>query len=371
MELYIYDRDLNLLGAIDNFNSFRVVHRYHESGEFELHTNITSRNLELLQRQNIITIKGGKDAWFIEYRNLRENEDGSESLAVKGYHITGYLKKRIIWGRTYVTEPVEDVMRRLVSESSINPDNPDRKIPRLELGPIMGFNEVIRFQSSFQNIENKLKELSQVHNIGYKIEINDNRDGFIFRLYQGEDRSIEQSKNDHIIFSKEFENVLYTDYTESEIDAVNTCLIAGAHEGADRIITTIEEGQGLDRKELYVDARDLTRDFENDKGEIEIMPMDHYLDLLERRGWRKIKERMPSEAFESNINLHGNNKYGEDFFLGDLITFRSQKWGIYVNTRITEVEEAFEEDGRTIHITFGNAVPTIIQKLKDLIPVER
>ena len=48
MELYIFDRELNLINIVDNFKSLIWTRRYYKSGEFELHIPLTSENIKYL-----------------------------------------------------------------------------------------------------------------------------------------------------------------------------------------------------------------------------------------------------------------------------------------------------------------------------------
>ena len=76
---------------------------------------------------------------------------------------------------------------------------------------------------------------------------------------QGADRSYDQFTNPYVIFSPKFENVINTNYLESKKTLKTVTLVAGEGEGADRRITTVAcasgAGTGLNRRELYTDAR--------------------------------------------------------------------------------------------------------------------
>jgi hypothetical protein len=138
MELYIFDRELNFKGLLDSFFSLRWVRRYHRAGEFELHCALTSETLSVLQRENVIWKKDDLEAGYIEYRNLKQDTEGKETLVVKGKFLTGYLGRRIIWGIEKIKTTPELAMRYLIDKHCINPDNPDRIIPYLKLNHLKG-----------------------------------------------------------------------------------------------------------------------------------------------------------------------------------------------------------------------------------------
>ena len=70
------------------------------------------------------------------------------------------------------------------------------------------------------------------------------------------------------------------------------------------------------------------------------------------------------QSFESEILTKGTFEYKKDWDLGDIVTVQNRKWGITLNTRITEITEIYEPDGFKLEATFGNAIPTLIDKIK-------
>lgn len=89
--------------------------------------------------------------------------------------------------------------------------------------------------------------------------------------------------------------------------------------------------------------------------------------MLNDRGNNKLAETKEIQTFDSKINLTSNLVYKTDYDLGDIVTCTSKKWGITINSRITEIEEIYEEKGLSINATFGNNVPTLIDKIKQQI----
>ena len=383
MELYIFDRDLNFQGMLESFFSLRWIRRYSKCGEFELHCSLTPETLELLKKENIIWKKGDLEAGYIEYRNLKQDTEGKETLVVKGKFLTGYLGRRIIWGIEKIKTTPELAMRYLIDKHCINPDNPDRIIPYLKLNHLKGIPDdfyylsanqttwepvamnlpEIEKQTSYKNLLEEVESIATTNKLGIRTLLDIQNKRMLFDVYQGLDRTAEQSENAPAIFSREFENVLEQEYTDSLNNFRNTVLVAGEGEGSSRELVAIEDGQGLDRYELFVDARDLQSKDENDN----TIPIAEYRKLLENRGLESLAEYTDIQTFESKVNIKSNLEYGNDFNLGDIVTCTSKKWGITIDTRITEIEEVFESTGRQINIVFGNNIPTLIDKIRQVI----
>ncbi len=363
MELYVFDRELNFVGLLDNFFSLRWVRRYHRAGEFELHCPLNTHTLELLQRENIIWKQGDEEAGFIKYRQLGQDDQGQETLVVKGDFLTGYLDRRIIWGQEILNTTAEVAMRTLVEKHAISPVDVDRAIPLLELGGLQNFEETVDYQTSYENLLEELEKLSNLSGLGYRIAVDLTNKKLVFQVYKGRDLTAAQTANPPAIFSNEFENVLEQQYVDSLHNFRNVGLVAGAGEGTDRKTVVVGEAQGLDRFEMYVDARDL----QEKDGEDNPIQESDYEEMLKSRGQAKLAECADIMTFESKINVNSNLRYKEDFDLGDIVTITSKKWGVTIDARITEVEEVYEQNGFSLNVTFGNNIPTLIDKIKQVV----
>lgn len=53
-----------------------------------------------------------------------------------------------------------------------------------------------------------------------------------------------------------------------------------------------------------------------------------------------------------------------DFDLGDRITCKEEKWGIQIDARITEVKEIYQKGTEEIEATFGESLPTLVDKIR-------
>lgn len=363
MELYVFDQELNFIGLLDTFFSLRWVRRYHRAGEFELHCPLNAHTLELLQRENIIWKQGDEEAGFIKYRQLGQDAQGQETLVLKGDFLTGYFDRRIIWGQEILNTTTEVAMRTLVEHHAVTPTDPDRAIPLLELGDLQNFEETVDYQTSYENLLEELEKLSNLSGLGYRIAVDLTNKKLVFQVYKGRDLTASQSTNPPAIFSNEFENVLEQEYIDSLHNYRNVALVAGTGEGVDRKLITVGTGTGLNRFELFVDARDLR---EEDEEGNPIQEAD-YLEMLKSRGQSKLTECADLQTFESRINVRSNLRYKEDFDLGDIVTCTSKKWGVTIDARITEVEEIYEQNGFSLNVTFGNSVPTLIDRIKQVV----
>ena len=121
--------------------------------------------------------------------------------------------------------------------------------------------------------------------------------------------------------------------------------------------------EGLARRELYVDARDLA--LRNPETNVEYST-SVYTRMMTQRGKEKLADRPHVQAFEARIRTFGVRvyTYGEDYFLGDRVTFQDHDLRVQISTEITEALEAWDETGYGVHLVIGNAAPTITELAK-------
>lgn len=375
MELYIFNSKLEFLGIIDSYTNFRWVRKFYSTGEFELHIPITTNNLEMLKKDNIIVKKDDTEAGIITYRNLKLNSDGIEELIIKGNFIKNIFNRRIVWDIVNLNNyNVELALRDLITNNVINPTDTNRKISNIILGNLNNYTDILSKQISYKNLLDTIEDITLTTNIGTRLDFNVTNKKLIFNTYKVLDRSINQDINSIAIFSTEFDNVLEQEYTDSNSNYKNTCLIAGQGEGINRKKISIDSNiTGLDRKELFVDARDLqdTKTIEKKDSEgnttTEEVPIsiEEYNKLLLNRGQEKLKECVDVTSFTSKINVNQQNLiYKVDYDLGDIVTCINKNWGIKVDTRIVEIEEDYSSTGLNINVVFGQELPTLIDKIK-------
>ncbi len=362
MDLYVLDKEFNVVGLLDNYYSLRWIRRYYRSGEFELHCALTPDTLYLLQRDNIV-YKKGIEAGYIEYRQLKQDTEGKEILVVRGKFLTGYLNRRIIWGTEILNTTTENAMRTLITKNCISPSDSNRTINNLALGDLKNYTHTVNYQVSYKNLLDELEKLSNLSNLGYRLKFDLSNKNLIFEIYEGLNRSINQTTNSRAIFSKEFDNILEQEYTDSLNNYRNLAFIGGVGEGTDRKFATVGNSTGLNRYELFVDAKDISNADEESNN---ISDTD-YIKMLIERGNSKLAETKEVQTFDSKININSNIKYKTDYDLGDIVTCISKKWGITIDTRITEIEEIYEENGFNVNIIFGNNIPTLIDKIKQIV----
>ena len=343
MELYIYNSSFDLLGVVDIFDSLRWRRRYFQAGEMELHLRPSPENIKLFADENIISRRDAVEAAIIE--NISLNDD---VLIIKGRFLSSLLERRIVWTKTTLSTTAEIAMRTLVSNME--------PIPNLELGELKSYTELVDLQVTYKNVADTLTKIAKVSNTGYIVKFNRTDRKMLFECYQGLDRSTGQSTNPRAIFAAEFENVTDSRYSLATENLKTVALVGGEGEGDDRILVTVGEAEGMERREMFVDAKSIKKDTLTDL---------EYQALLTQKGLEALAESTKSETFESIVNTESNLVYKKDFDLGDIVTCRKMAWNKSIDVRITEIEEVYENGIITITPIFGNPLPELKDILKE------
>lgn len=363
--LYVCNEKFERLGYIGNFSYLLWRKKYGPGSEAELHVDVTPKNIELLKKGNIIFRQDDDEAMYIYYRQF-DDSNGVDQLVIKCFSLTRWTDRRILWKQYDYNHTPEVIMRQLIEDTMINTFDRARKIPNLELGQLKNIGQAIQRQFSYKQVYEICENLCTTYDIGMRC-LFDGRT-LKYDFYEGTDRTINQSLNPRIILSKNRSNLLKRTYEDADNDFKNTVLIAGAGEGTERKTATIgTSNSGLNRRELFIDAREIsdTRDVD---GEQVLIPDDEYMNLLIAKGEEKKAEYTEFIGFDCELDVtKENTKYNEDFFLGDLVTIKDDDLGILMNSRVMQADEVFQEDGKSIYVTVGKSVPTLPQAIKRMV----
>ena len=355
MEPFVLDREFNRVGILDKFESLLWTERFQSYGDFEIYTAITQENVNLLRENYYLEDRDSEQVMIIEDIEFNSNSDVGNHLIVTGRSLESILDRRIVWVQTILDGYLQGQVEKLLNQNAINPDDPNRKIPGLVFKPsederITSLKVSIQFTGD--NLYDAIVTICQTANIGWRITLSEDRE-FVFELYMGEDRSYEQTKNPYVIFSPKFDNLINSNYLQSKKTLKTVTLVAGEEQGTARRTTTVYPGEdtaetnvGLDRRELYTDARDISSTVEG--GEL---TNDEYTALLVQRGTEKLAENTEVKTFEGQIESRTMFIYGQDYFRGDIVQVTNE-YGIDARSRISEVIHSESVEGIDVYPTF-------------------
>ena len=339
----IMNTSFERLAVIDYYISFIWTTRYYTSGDFELCVDVNEQNMALFVKDYYVVRDDDENVGIIEDIQIERNEDGQEILIVSGRFLDSILARRIISEQTTVTGSISSCINTLINQNVINPSISARKISNFVLGSY-NISQTMKAQYTGKNLMETVSKICETYGIGFKVTLN-NQHQFVFTLYEGVNRTYDQSVNPWVIFSDKYDNLLSAQYEENYKKVINAVLVAGEGEGTARRTLWVTDGDtGLARRESYKDQRQL----QSDDGEISDA---EYEALMQEAGEEDLTKY--TAAFSGTVYFDGIT-YKEDVNVGDLCVIENSRWGIYLNSRLVEVIESVSESGEySIVPTFG------------------
>ncbi|WP_100406271.1 Gp37-like protein [Bacillus solitudinis] len=349
--LRIFDRTVGFLGEIDDYESLVFERKWYTFGSFQMTVDPNKNGVEHLKKYNIVSLGRDKTGFIL---HSEKDAGDNENLLVSGLSLGGFLETRLTIppsGSAYdrVNDNVESIMRQYVDRNVINPLDLNRKIKLLVNGTNQGKGPTTFYQTRFKQLDEELEKIGIASGLGWEVVIDFENECFVFEVYEGKDLSILQDENPPVVFSFDFDNIKNQKLVESEYSYRNVGYVAGQGEGDNRHIVEVGDSGGLERREVFIDARDIENPEE-----------------LPVRGEQKLAEYEQVFSFDSEILDQSNMKYGVDWDLGDIVTVQNRKWNETAHRRVTEVTESYSKSGLEISVVMGKALPTLQERIKQL-----
>ena len=388
IKLEVFTFSFERLGIVEKYDSLQYTQQFQDQGSFQLVCPKTKENIELLQSNRFIWLED-ETAGIIQY--FEKERDTDAKITIKGNLMKGILDWRWVYPCFTKTANPATLMELLVNNHCINPTDANRKLPSL----VIGTDEIITmpsitFQKTGGSVLEAEQKLSEANGLGFDIRFNPrNENKLKFVVLKGKDRTQNnRDGNDPVIFSRSLNNVVKGDYTYNDGDFKNVALVAGeAIDGSDNenanrrtyeVYRDAKVAKGFERRELFVDARDLQSTYSEDQATKDEegndvtesvekkMTDEEYNATLLQRGNEKIGETSIEESYVGDIRTDAKTTfhYGVDYFLGDKVTVIDEDLGIAIDVVVTEMEINVDKTGYIYTPTFGNSIPTMLDKLE-------
>ena len=357
------NQDLEWLDIVEGAESKVWKKSFSGAGEFEIYTADTPENIELLQTNRYVVRQDDDMVGIIEKVNAQTDDDGRDMLLVSGRCAKALFARRIINKQQTFSGTVWNRMYWMLRNHAVNPSDPNRAIPNTAIADVDNAIKGLSAQTQHTgtNLMTAVCDLVSSNNLGWTVPVVDGK--FTATLISGVDRTVDQMEREPVIFADEYDNLISSEYLRDLTGYANVAVIAGEGEGSARIWAGVDATgkasgtyAGLNRYEMYVDARDLQKKVTDSTGKETTLTAAQYTAQLQARGLEKLSEAAKTETFEGDVDF-GAYTYRTDYDVGDLGTVRD-KHGITANTRITAVEEIEDGDGYTVTPTFSDFVIT-------------
>lgn len=367
-ELLIYKHNGNyqyeISGVFDAFESLIIYDNFHEFNSFDLKVPYSKQAMNLLQINNIIKFEG------LNYYIDDISGEGNY-IRVLGNSLGGKTEDRII-DKVYIASKspaliaYDHISQNVTNPSTYtdlngNHDGTARKINFLTVANNDGLGlAAIDYQNSYGVVKDEVEALSLTYNFGIKETGSTTEISNEISFYSGKDVS------SWVVFSDDpdgYENLTNASYKHSIIDFKNTAYTFGEGEGTDRAkIVVNPDNVGMDRKEVYIDAREIQST--NTETGVTVTA-EAYKNMLITKGQQKLSERNEVLTLDGDfLTTSKLVKYQTDFNVGDTVKIISYKYGVEKTAVITQAKTTYDSKGKHIEFIYDRDLPTIFDYIE-------
>lgn len=336
---------LKLIGIVDDFQSFTFERSYSGIGEWQIVISGVSRSVSYLRQADFIKAGAGVAGLISKISEVKNETDNT--ITFNGVELKGLAQKRIVLPptgsshQTYNKTSPELIIKGLIEQQIISPASDNRKIQGSILIDAVSDTK-ITYEGRFSNVAEDIVSICEANQIGWYADIENG--AIVWHIFHGKDRRATQSANSRLIISYDYDSMSGTNLEES-LHITNTALVAGQGEGVERATIMLNNwNAGLNRTEVYIDARDIEDD-----------------SLLPQRGAEKLAEYGNNYVFEAvPASGYFTTNYRSAYDLGDIGTLKEKS----VDFRLTAITEVYENNQFYLNFIFGYDAATLAASLK-------
>ena len=349
----IYNAARERIGLLQNDDSIQWLENYQSPGEVKIDAQFTPDNLAMLIDGNRIYNPDTGTSARISHVDLTQTE--TEELIIARADLTAeLLSDRVVMGTLNITN-IEAGMYEVYRQNQ-------RGLP-IAVGTPQGYTERAEVELTWNSVLDAHMRLADVSGLGFKVLFDPVTGAETFNVYRGVDRSNDQTADYVGYFGTDVGGIENVTVASGTTDYKNVAVVAGAGEGANRTVRIVSLGNvsGEYRRELYVDARDLQREYQvatptgqyDAKGnpiytyETRSYSDAEYNAMLDARGMEKLAEHLRTFTITCGITQN-NILYGVDYRLGDRVPIKLPEYGIFASARIASVTMIYEREGNRI-----------------------
>ena len=349
--LYVYDESLERIGVVEDIDSLQWLSEYQGTGEVKLVCAATKKNLELLADGNRLYCTEQPESALIREKII--DDDGKMAkITVRALPSVSRWADRVVMATENITN-VETGMLGLTSKHR-------RGLPG-STGRARGLPASIETQITWGSVLDAEISLAAAAGVGFREVFKPDVGIETFEVYGGVDRTAGGGYNGY--FGDDIDNLTGLSIVSGTSDWKNVAIVGGEGEGAQRTVLVVSLGspQGDNRRELWVDAKDIGRTYQiaTPTGETDedgnprysyteaTYTEAEYTELLRSRGLEKLAECLQKLEVDASIG-QGLMEYGRDYALGDIVPLKITKYGLRFSARVSAVKTIYESAGKVV-----------------------
>ena len=270
-------------------------------------------------------------------------------VQLSGYFLEAILNDKVVWPTYYASGTLPATVVAMLRQYKDD-------IPLLTVADAPAGGETVSWQETGGQLADvaytKLQTVQHSLRCRYDYQANT----ITAQVWQGLDRTQEQTDNPFVTFSDGFGNLAEVDASTDNSNYKNYAIVTGQDQAENRKVAYADLSGGGYKRILYVDAR-------SERWDPEEQTEAEYLAGLQQKGLDKLLDY----AVVTNVDIQAAASgftYLTDWDLGDLVDVIVADIGLAMQARIVTVREVFKQNNHTVEIELGDKKLTSLQKAR-------
>ena len=360
MTFSVYAPDMTMIGLVESVLSVLWIRRFREPGEFSMQVPFSDAMNEMLRVGNLLMQSGSPEAMEITFKSLQKDANDMDTINVRGKTLMQWFDRRVIVKKIDTdTLSALQILQRMIRENVTEPTAGSRKIASMQLLEREDESpEAMDYESGdYAGLLDAVTDLLSSSQLGCRITTDPAAGVHSIDFVSPVDKTA--SSACPCIFSVDFGSLGEQTYTHSTEQYKNMAYV----EGSGGLLAEVGSDKAdAERREVYVSATDIAAKSTS------AADKQKALKKLQQRGREELAASYPVEqTFDGDAETHtASLVYGVDYDLGDRVTCQYRRWGIRVDTVISEIQETYEDGVRRVSVFFGEGTPVISKAMKAL-----
>lgn len=335
IDIYALDKNFNQVTIAIPYTNLQWNRRYYEAGDFTV-------EIPMILYDPTWAYIGSPDRpeLGMVQKVFSQGEGDSKVL------VSGFFCEKMLDDKTCYPRYKGDVSRTETAARNIYAKYKD-DLP-IRLGPANNPLLGNRTQSDFSDdqLGEKLFKILETRELSYRVRYDYIGNYLELLVWQGLDRTQSQSVNGYQVFSTEFGNIADKNIDLDESDYKNYAIVPCNADDNDveQNVYYVDFSGGGYKKEIVFNMRSSKPDEEQTMAEFKEGVIQEATEKL--LSYAKIED--------INVDMMAGSGYMVDYDLGDKCDVILSDVGLQLETRITEVNEVFKQEGHTVSVGLGN-----------------
>lgn len=344
MQLLALDKDFQNVAYLPYFN-LQWTREYYEIGQFSVQIAVADYKPEMAY----LYTPDRSETGIIQKVELTETIKG-RFIQLSGYFLEALFNDKIVYPTYYATGAIPAAVVSMLRQYKDD-------IPLMTVADAPSTQtDTTAWQETGTPLADAAYTRLQTVQHSLRCRYNYEANTITAEVWQGKDRTQEQTVNPFVTFSDGFGNLTQVTASRDSSNYKNYAIVAGQDQAENRKVAYADLSGGGYKRILFVDAR-------SEQWDPEKQTEQEYMTGLQQLGMTKLLDYITV----TNVDIQAASSgfaYLRDWDLGDLVDVIVADVGWSFQGRIITVREVFKEGNHTVEIELGDKKLTQLKKAR-------